>query len=644
MNWSKFKEDYRIFAEWLENGADTSGDSRMAAIRCIIAVLQEDRNLDEAVSDILAGYGCGSPPETIYNTLSRWQQCLPRDPMLLGEIYERTTKGRRAQGIYYTPSAVVDFILKYTVALYDIVQNPKLKILDPACGCGYFLLKAYDVLREKFRAARSELSGKYPEEDWSDAGIHRHILRYNLWGADIDPVAAEVAANSLKLKQMPAEASSPNILICDSLHRAEAGLELSKAKDFWSSKYQFVIGNPPYLSFGLRGTARMEPDYADYLRSVFKESAEYKLSYYVLFMQRGIERLCEGGKLGFIVPDSFLLGRYYSKIRKYILENTAIETIAHMTSPVFKNATVGMSAICILRRQTDASRRQNQNVAVYKAHTAADLGKPMPCCSYPQEYFSGLPHNRIRLFFDLMVKNLVDRIEQNGQPLRQYCTGHTGVRSLTRQNEIIGEFPNGPEWKPGLISGRQIQRYLLTYEGHWLQIHPEKLHKGGWRRDIVEQRKILVRQTGFTLTAVIDETGYYHLNNIHSFVLCDQNVTLDYILLLLNSRLMAFYYHAVTMEYGRAMAQTDIETLELLPVRLHADIDRQAPELIRSMTFLQRQKLAGDGTADCKIEALDEYFNQLVYRIYGMQEDEVKLIEEYEKRLTNCGQTSRADL
>lgn len=644
MNWNKFKEEYRIFAEWLENGAGTSCDSRMAAIRCIIVILQTDCSIEEAVSDISADCGCPSPSDRVYNILSRWQQCLPRDPMLLGEIYEQTTKGRRAQGIYYTPAAVVDFILKQTVALYDIVQNPRLKILDPACGCGYFLLKAYDVLWEKFRSDRAALSGRYPEEDWSDAGIHRHILRYNLWGADIDPVAAEVAASSLKLKHMPVEVRRPNILICDSLHRAETKQELSQAKEFWSSQYQFVIGNPPYLSFGLRGTASMDPDYADYLRSVFKESAEYKLSYYVLFMQRGIERLCEGGKLGFIVPDSFLLGRYYSKIRKYILENTAIETIAHMTSPVFKNATVGMSAICILRRQTEASRRLKQNVAVYQAHTAADLIKALPCCNYSQEYFAGLPHNRIRLFFDLTVKNLVDRIEQNGQPLRHYCTGHTGVRSLTRQNEIISQCQNGPEWKPGLVSGRQIQRYAITYEGHWLQIHPDKLYKGGWCREIIEQRKILVRQTGFTLTAAIDEAGYYHLNNIHCFILCNQKVTLDYLLLLLNSRLMAFYYHAVTMEYGRAMAQTDIETLELLPVRLSTDIDRQAPELVKSMTYLQRQKLAGDSTADRKIEALDEYFNQLVYRVYGIQEDEVKLIEQYEKGLTNCRQSSRADL
>ncbi|MCX7781502.1 MAG: N-6 DNA methylase, partial [Negativicutes bacterium] len=393
-------------------------------------------------------------------------------------------------------------------------------------------------------------------------------------------------------------------------------------------------------SFGLRGSARLEAGYADYLRDVFKESAEYKLSYYVLFMQRGIELLAPGGKLGFIVPDSFLLGRYFSKIRKYILDNTRIDVLAHISSPVFKRATVGMSAICILSREENAAKREEAVIQVYNAQSVEGMEQAEPVSRYPQRYFASLPHYRFRLFFDLAAKNLVDKLEATGKPLSNFAKGHTGVRSLTRQADLIASAPGGATWKPGLVSGSQVYRYGIDYQGHWLNIDPGKLYKGGWQSEIIGQRKILVRQTGFSLTAAIDDQGYYHLNNIHSFVLCNDGVSLDYLLLLLNSRLMAFYYHVTSAEYGRAMAQTDIETLELLPVKVHPEINRQAPELVAAMTALTRRERKGEADAGYKAAALNEYLNQLVYRIYELCETEVEYIENYERKLV-CQDNNR---
>ena len=178
------------------------------------------------------------------------------------------------------------------------------------------------------------------------------------------------------------------------------------------------------------------------------------------------------------------------------------------------------------------------------------------------------------------------------------------------------------------------QRYGLIYEGHWLNIDPQLLYKGGWDPVRVNQRKILIRQTGYTLTACIDDNGYYHLNNIHSFILHSPVVNLDYLLMLLNSRLFSFYYHAVTMEYGRTMAQTDIDTLELLPIRVHEAANTQAPELVRILTGLTKRQLAGEAGIGTKITAMDDLCNQLVYRIYQLTQAEIHCVEQYEARLS----------
>jgi len=359
-------------------------------------------------------------------------------------------------------------------------------------------------------------------------------------------------------------------------------------------------------------------------------------------MERGIEMLTEEGKLGFIVPDSFLLGRYYSKIRRYILEHTAIEVLAHIASPVFKHAAVGMSAICILAKQSDPLVRANQSVTIYQTEGKDTLRKDKGSSHYSQSYFTALPYNRFRIFSDLTVKNLIDKIDKSGAKMEDFSSGHTGIRSLTKQINIIADSPLGDTWQRGLISGGQVQRYGLEYRGHWLNIDSGVLYKGGWDPAVIQGRKILIRQTGYTLTACTDENGFYHLNNIHSFVLKKNSaVNLDYLLLLLNSRLMSFYYHAVSMEYGRSMAQTDIDTLELLPVSVKAEANVQAPELVGMIQTLVKRQMAGETALIDKIAALDGLLNQLVYQIYGLTDAEVACVERYEAKLTVRRRQSR---
>jgi hypothetical protein len=96
------------------------------------------------------------------------------------------------------------------------------------------------------------------------------------------------------------------------------------------------------------------------------------------------------------------------------------------------------------------------------------------------------------------------------------------------------------------------------------------------------------------------------------------------------------------MEYGRSMAQTDIETLELLPIIIHPKINQQAPELVKMMNDCAVRGLVGDVATKNKAEAFDEYLNQLVYRIYGLNDAEIAYVEQYETKLTNCQKPHKA--
>lgn len=639
MNWKKFFVQCDVLCAWLSTHTQ---ETEQALLRIVGAILSGVGSPARAVylalhsTSLCSLLTCSAKDETelsddIYDVLMEWI-AMPLQNAWLGKIYEQRALGRRVQGLYYTPPEIIDFILSHTVAESDVLKNPYMKILDPACGCGYFLIKAYELLFDKYQQAREQLMAKFPGE-WSDRGIHNHILIYNLWGADIDECAADIACFSLMLKAPTDEEGvwrQPNILVCDSLNKCEQGSE--KHVVFWSAQYDYVIGNPPYLSFGLRGAGKLDVSYRDYLRETYQASAEYKLSYYVLFVQRGIESLKHGGKLGFIMPDSLLTGRYFSKIRSYLLEHTLIEIIAVIKSQVFPRVTGGFAVVYIITREQD--EQDTHKVNVYGVDHYTKLAEAAVACSYPQRYWNSLIHKKFRVFFNLEAKNIVDYMDHRGEPLANFVSGHTGIRALAKQSDIVAKTQVSDTWQPGLVSGSQIHRYVLCYENDWLHIDPRLLYKGGWQTEIVKSPKMLVKQTSDSLIACIDIMGLYHLNNIHSFICHDKRVCLEYILLLFNSRLLSFYYHMVTMEYGRSMAQTDIETLESLPIVFNAEVNRQAVELVTMMNGWSALTLQKDANAQKKVNALDDYINQLVYRIYNISDKAMLYIEKYENELT----------
>lgn len=635
MNWKVFMAEYQLVQAWLEQ-LPSKTESAQFLLRVVVLILlghEEPASIRQSALQpvrltellhmtVLASTADVRPVHHIDAIIRRWVEKLPRTDTILGLLYERISQDRRQRGQYYTPAEVVDYIIARTVAHLEIEQQPAGRVIDPACGCGFFLLKAYDCLRTLYEQQRRTLEQRFPAEDWSDEGIHLRIIEQHLYGIDIDPNAVEITAVSLLLKYPQAAGKAQlHIKAADSLQRTI--MAANAEQEFPQEGYRCVIGNPPYVSFGLRGTGKLDAEYGQYLRQAYAATAEYKLSYYVFFLQRGIELLAPGGYLGFIVPDSFLLGRYYSKLRRFILEQTAIHSITHITAQLFKGAATGFSAICILEKQPTAQKRLAQWMKMYNIeHLEAFAANHQPC-EYQQSYFAALPYQRFRMFFDLMAKRIVDQLDQQGRPLREFASGHTGIRSISRQCDIVATESRGASWQQGLVSGAQVTRYQLDYQGHWLNIDPSRLYKGGWRDDVVKRPKLLVRQTGFMLMACLDENGYYHLNNIHSFILRNDEISLSYLLLLFNSKLMSFYYHAVSMEYGRALAQTDIEMLETLPIMVHADINQQAPALVKTMMecadMPERQ------------QAFSEYLDQVVYQIFGLAEAEIAYIEAYEE-------------
>ncbi len=344
---------------------------------------------------------------------------------ILGQVYEqflgkviKLTKGhqakvedkpevRKAGGVYYTPSYIVDYIVRHTVgkllngesdepfsrdpkgsgigsegrAKMNPTQAAKLRILDPACGSGSFLLGAYQYLldwhRDWYMADGEEkhAKGRTPKlyrgkaGDWRlTAAERKRILLNNIYGVDIDEQAVEVTKLSLLLKVLEGESGETvdnqirlfhkralpdlgdNIKCGNSLIGPDFynGRQLKLFDDQeqlrvnvfdWQDKKQgfnkimnsggfdAVIGNPPYIR--IQTLNEIQPYSVDYFGKHYVSAGKGNYDIYLLFLEKGLTLLNKLGLLGFICPHKFFNAKYGEALRGHLSSGNHLSHIVH---------------------------------------------------------------------------------------------------------------------------------------------------------------------------------------------------------------------------------------------------------------------------------------------------------------------------
>jgi hypothetical protein len=279
---------------------------------------------------------------------------------------------------FYTPKWIVDYLVENTLEKYYAdekgVDVEDVKIIDPACGCGNFVIGVYDKLKEM-----------YQKRGYDDALIPKFIITKNLYGIDIDENAVEITNLLLRLKALEDGASEKietNIVAVpeessltsneerqneylkkfekigslmrteDVLSLKESGIDderLKKALDMLTLKYDIVLTNPPYL------------DSSDYdfelKRYINKDYSEFKKNLYACFIKKSYELVKTDSFVGMITPQTFMFIGSYEKTRRFILDNFQIERLVHFgLGGVFDNALVD-TAMFVLRKSEDSLKR-----------------------------------------------------------------------------------------------------------------------------------------------------------------------------------------------------------------------------------------------------------------------------------------------
>lgn len=597
---------------------------------------------------------------------------------ILGQVYERflgrtiifapdhsvaveeKPEVRKAGGVYYTPTNIVDYIVRQTLGPLLAGKTPRqvaqFRALDPACGSGSFLLRVYQYLldwhlAEYVAAGDKASSGRIVEASggWRlTAAERKRILTDHVFGVDLDPQAVEVTKLSLLLKVLEGENAETvdgqlklfreralpdiganircgNSLIADDFYDDRPVdlfdvEERHRVNSFeWDGKDGFrdimrngrfdaIVGNPPYIR--VRTFKELFPEEAAYLEERYSFAIR-SWDIYGLFVEKALRLVREGGTIGFIVPVQTLHQPNFERLRQTILNDATVSSVADLSHlRVFTTAVV-KTCVLVLRATKPPARGKGTMIGVLSPSTFGELVEP-GFRQWPQREARSNPGSSLKVDLLSGHRALCEKLASASYRLDDLCYVTNGLRSCAPgkgqggKDRLIVDRPRAKEAKP-YLEGRDIHRYGMDDPGKYILYRPRKMYSPR-SPELFDGRKI-VSQTMLVRmrpVATIDEDAHYVEQSLLVAVphgVANErepsaDLPLEFILAAMNSRLQAYYFGTYIIDHSLGGG-----LIHATPgSQARFIVPMAAPATVRKVVQLVRQIRAADaGARDARL-------------------------------------------
>ena len=578
---------------------------------------------------------------------------------------EESKTHRKEQGIYYTPSYIVDYIVKNTVGEYIKTHKPeeirKVRILDPACGSGSFLIRVYKELEDYWKTElKIDESGlmqtKFDAENLGEVyTLKTEILKNNIFGVDLDPKAVEIAQLNLLLQISERGHRLPllqnNIKIGNSLID---DLSISDRAFKWEEEFpeimkeggfDIVIGNPPYIN--IKFLTKNDSGEKTYYQKKFT-SALGNYDLYVLFIEKGISLLKGDGLISLIIPNKFMVTDYGIGIRKYVLNTVMVKKIVDASLiSVFKNIGI-YPIIFVSKRENNENLRMVSVVKTYKIENENDPINNNNFFKIEQKKYTE-NKNKIFLFGNYSTKNkIIQKILKNTKFLSDICEVNSGTTGFeyTNWGKYIIELKT-KESIPFIITGN-IEKYVLNrnkpvrYQGKKLInayfTKGDDVTEGKWA--LFSTRKIVIRGMARNLTASYDDLGCACGVSVYTITNINHSVDVFYLLGVLNSKLIDFYYKSqfISKHLAGGYIGFNKGQIQQIPIFMaNKSLQEKISMLVQDYISKSKVLLSLNGKKNDDGAHLEEILNNyqksidnLIYQAYGIGKSEIETIENIE--------------
>ncbi|MBK6626671.1 MAG: N-6 DNA methylase [Flavobacteriales bacterium] len=562
---------------------------------------------------------------------------------LEGRALDTKKTKRKKDGVFYTPKYITKYIVENTVGRLCTEKKDELAIVDeeyargrkgrqkktiqelltkldvyrdwllslticdPACGSGAFLNQALEYLINE-HAYVNELESQVRGESIVFKDIGDHILERNIYGVDINEESVEIARLSLwlrtatkgrKLNDLSGNIKCGNSLIDDPAVAGAKAFDWKKEFPgvFAKGGFDVVIGNPPYV-FARENFDQSEKDF--YVKHY--KGTKFQINTYILFIERTVQVLQLNGIYALIVPNSWLMVYSGANLREVLLETCQLRQIINLQGYSFEGVnveTIILVASKSEKKDQDFDVLLNNGQEFYLSH------------QLNQNAFRANDGLEFKVFADEESSGLTAKLKAGSKRLDDITIIKAGLKAYESRK---GEPKQTPEdvkarafdhlYKKNdnthrYLEGKDVNRYSITWAGQYLEYG---VHLAAPREfEIFNSEKLIIREiTGKYPRSVVatysDELFLFNMSNIAVNAKPGEPVLLKYILALLNSTVMSYYFMKNTAKSVRKMfPKIILQDLRNFPIRVPSLAD-QKPFVVKVDTMLATSKELNDVT------------------------------------------------
>ncbi|MCH3830159.1 class I SAM-dependent DNA methyltransferase [Campylobacter jejuni] len=436
--------------------------------------------------------------------------------------------------------------------------------------------------------------------------------------------------------------------------------------------FDLIIGNPPYIR--QEELKELKPHLAKNYK-VYKGTSDI----YTYFYELGFNVLKDrGGVLSYITSNKYTRAGYGEALREFLLKNVKVLEYTDLNGiKVFDSATVDTSILCFEKSKSKDNKFKYLTLSNEILKTCAyDIGLYKDFAEFSQNSLS----KESFTFSDENTSALKAKIERIGTPLKEWygfniyrgiLTGYNEAFIITteKRNEILANCKDEAEKERTaklirkMLRGRDIKRYSYEWAGLWvINTHNGYKSKNGEKIEAIniehypslkkhfdefypqlekradkgltpynlrncayieefEKEKIVWAEMTKEACFVYDNSNFFTNQTCYFFTHCDYK----YLLAILNSRLIVYYMQYISSHLGQGAFRWIRQYIEKLPIpKINSKNEKLADELINLVDEILKAK---EQDKNANTQELENKINSIVYKLYNLTEEEIKIIE-----------------
>lgn len=370
-----------------------------------------------------------------------------------------------------------------------------------------------------------------------------------------------------------------------------------EGKELRNSGFDAIVGNPPWVfTRGQNFSKEYKEYFTSYLKSQSVETEERglniqtgKVNLYSLFYVKCIALQKYGSNFGFIVPNNLLRSTPYSPIRKYILDNTKIRQIVNLGEGVFEKVTAS-TVITVLERKKNIHKDKTKIII---GKDSLENNREERTRYLKQSSFEENVNYTFNILLTEKESGLVKKIRRKSSPLGSFCKYMIEGVVGSKERDVFEKKKD--ETFKKFLDGGDIERYGYDFKDRYLRYHRDKLHRARPKEVFESEAKIIVQRISGgekPLVATLDRKQHYTYASTNNVILKeDTDVTYEFIVALLNSTLINWYYSINFTNLSNLTVNISKTFLEKIPVpSLNHDENQKIQKSVKNILEIKNKK------------------------------------------------------